>query len=51
MLVMAWGKSAQADALIARIATLHSYDVPCIAVCPIGKLHSDYGDWVEDSVG
>lgn len=42
---------AQADALIARIAALHSYDVPCIAVWPIGKLHSDYGDWVEDSVG
>lgn len=42
---------AQADALIARIAALHSYDVPCIAVWPIGKLHSDYADWVEDSVG
>jgi periplasmic divalent cation tolerance protein len=41
----------QADALIARIAALHSYDVPCIAVWPIGKLHSDYADWVEDSVG
>ncbi len=42
---------AQADALIARIAALHSYDVPCIAVWPIGKLHSDYADWVEESVG
>jgi periplasmic divalent cation tolerance protein len=42
---------AQADALIARIAALHSYEVPCIAVWPIDKLHSDYADWVEDSVG
>ena len=40
----------QADALIARIAALHSYDVPCIAVWPIDKLHSDYADWVEESV-
>jgi len=42
---------AQSDALIARIAALHSYDVPCIAVWPIDKLHSDYADWVEASVG
>jgi periplasmic divalent cation tolerance protein len=41
----------QADALIARIAALHTYDVPCIAVWPIDKLHSDYADWVESSVG
>ena len=27
----------QADALIARIATLHSYDVPCIAAWPVDK--------------
>ena len=42
---------ALAGALIARIAALHSYDVPCIAVWPIDKLHSDYADWVEASVG
>jgi periplasmic divalent cation tolerance protein len=42
---------ALADALIARIAALHSYDVPCIAIWPIDKLHSDYADWVESSVG
>jgi periplasmic divalent cation tolerance protein len=42
---------ALADALIARIAALHSYDVPCIAVWPIDKLHSDYADWVEANVG
>jgi periplasmic divalent cation tolerance protein len=37
----------QADALIARIAILHSYDVPCIAVWPIEKLLASYADWVE----
>ena len=42
---------AQADALVARIAALHSYHVPCIAVWLIDKLHSDYADWVEASVG
>ncbi len=42
---------AQADALITRIAGLHSYDVPCIAVWPIDKLLADYADWVEASVG
>lgn len=41
----------QADALIARIAALHSYDVPCITVWPIDKLLADYADWVEQSVG
>ena len=29
---------ARADALIARIAALHSYDVPCVAVWPIDRL-------------
>ncbi len=37
----------QADALIARIAGLHSYEVPAITVWPIDKLLADYGDWVE----
>jgi periplasmic divalent cation tolerance protein len=40
-----------ADALIARIAGLHSYDVPCIAVWPIDKLLLGYAGWVEQSVG
>ena len=40
-----------ADALIARIAALHSYDVPCIVVWPIGKLLLGYAEWVEQSVG
>ena len=42
---------AQADALVARIAELHSYDMPCVAVWPIDKLPVDYADWVERSVG
>ena len=42
---------SQADDLVARIAELHSYDVPCIAVSPIDKLLADYADWVENSVG
>ena len=40
----------QADELIERIAALHSYDTPCIAVWPIEKLLRRYADWVEDSV-
>lgn len=44
--------SWQADELIARIAALHSYDVPCIAVWPIDKLLRGYSDWVEgETVG
>ena len=41
----------QADALIARIAGLHSYDTPAIVVWPIDKLLAGYGDWVDESVG
>ena len=40
-----------ADALISRIAGLHSYDVPCVAVWPIDKLLLSYAEWVEQSVG
>ena len=39
----------QADALIARIAGLHSYDVPAITVWPIDKLLVSYAEWVEES--
>jgi periplasmic divalent cation tolerance protein len=41
----------RADALVARIAMLHSYDLPCITVWPIDKLLAAYADWVEQSVG
>lgn len=37
------------DALIERIAELHSYDVPCIATWPIDKILRRYADWVEDN--
>jgi periplasmic divalent cation tolerance protein len=43
--------NARADALIARIARLHSYDVPCIASWPIDKMLASYAAWVEESVG
>ena len=42
---------ASADALIVRIAGLHSYEVPCIATWPVDKILRPYADWVEDSVG
>jgi len=41
--------NAKVDALITRIAALHSYDVPCIATWPIDKILSRYAAWVEDS--
>jgi periplasmic divalent cation tolerance protein len=43
--------NASADALIARIAALHSYEVPCIVTWPIDKVLGSYAAWVEDSVG
>jgi len=39
----------QSDALITRIAALHSYDVPCIVTWPIDKVLREYADWVEES--
>ncbi len=38
------------DALIERIADLHSYDVPCIVAWPIEKIVGSYANWVEDTV-
>jgi periplasmic divalent cation tolerance protein len=43
--------NVQADALIARIAVLHSYDVPCITSAPVDKILASYAAWVEESVG
>ncbi len=43
--------AAQADALITRIASLHSYDVPCVVVWPIDKVLVSYAEWVEGNVG
>jgi periplasmic divalent cation tolerance protein len=42
--------SWQVEELIERIAALHSYDVPCVAVWPIDKLLRPYAEWVEDEV-
>lgn len=42
---------SKADALITRIAEMHSYHVPCIVTWPIDKVLLSYADWVEDSVG
>src|SRR6185503_6419715 len=41
--------NAEADALITRIAGLHSYDVPCIVTWPIDKVLGSYADWVESN--
>jgi periplasmic divalent cation tolerance protein len=41
----------QAAALVDRIATLHSYDTPCITVWPIDRVPADYAQWVEDNSG
>jgi periplasmic divalent cation tolerance protein len=40
-----------ADSLVTRIAAMHSYDVPCIAVWPIEKVLLSYSEWVETVVG
>ena len=42
---------ASADALIARIAALHSYDVPCIVTWPVDKVLASYAEWIEASTG
>ena len=39
------------DALITRVAGLHSYDVPCIVTWPVDKVLGSYAAWVEDSLG
>jgi periplasmic divalent cation tolerance protein len=43
--------SDRSDSLIARIAGLHSYEVPCVVTSPIDKILASYAAWVEDSVG
>ena len=41
-------RADKADALVARIAELHSYDVPAIAVWPIDRALPAYADWVNE---
>jgi periplasmic divalent cation tolerance protein len=40
-------RADKAEKLTARIAGLHSYDVPAIMVWPIGGAWPAYADWVE----
>jgi periplasmic divalent cation tolerance protein len=41
---------AGADALIARIASLHSDDVPCVTCWPVEQALDSYAKWVDSSV-
>ena len=43
--------AAHIDALIARIADLHSYAIPAIVVRSVHKALAAYADWVEESLG
>lgn len=40
----------RSDALMERIAGMHSYEVPCIVTWSIDKIVGRYADWVEDTV-
>jgi periplasmic divalent cation tolerance protein len=40
-------RADKAQALMARIAELHSYDVPAIAIWPIDNAWPAYVEWVE----
>ena len=45
-------KTAQADALIARVAELHSYDAPAVVAWDVVAAHPAYAAWVaEESSG
>lgn len=39
-------RAERAEALIARIAELHSYDVPAAVAWPIADALGDYAEWV-----
>jgi periplasmic divalent cation tolerance protein len=41
-------RADKAEALVARIAELHSYDVPAIVIWPINATLPAYADWVND---
>ena len=43
-------EAGRAEALIARLVELHSYDVPCAVVWPVSHAAAAYADWVEASV-
>lgn len=37
-----------ADAAIAKIVALHSYDTPCVTAWPVATGNADYLDWVAE---
>ena len=41
------GRADKAEALMARIAELHSYDVPAITIWPVERALPAYAEWVE----
>ncbi|HYW17378.1 MAG TPA: divalent-cation tolerance protein CutA [Allosphingosinicella sp.] len=41
-------RAGRAEALIARLAELHGYDVPAAVVWPIAGAHPAYADWVAE---
>lgn len=44
-------KADAAEALIARLAELHSYEVPAALVWPIAAAHPPYAQWVKENIG
>lgn len=38
------------DALMTRVAALHSYAIPCVVAWPVEKVLQSYAQWVDDSV-
>jgi periplasmic divalent cation tolerance protein len=43
-------KTARQEALIARIAELHSYEIPAVMAWPIENAHQPYAEWITASV-
>jgi periplasmic divalent cation tolerance protein len=44
-------RAETAEALIARLAELHSYDVPAAVVWPIERALPGYADWIRAEAG
>ena len=42
--------AASADALLARIGELHSYDVPAAMVWPIAAAIPSYASWITETI-
>lgn len=39
--------AAQVDKAVARVASLHSYDVPCVTAWPLARGNALFCQWVE----